>query len=122
MPSTLAWLDHDQEARERSQRILALFQERGTQDQLGVGSIRDSFADRLFPGTSTIQTRLRYFLFLPWIYRALEEEGVPASRMAEVARRRELELVEPLMAGGEAGVFGRAAGEGVKRLPSVGLA
>ena len=55
---------------------------------------------------------------MPWIYRRLEEEGVPAGRMAERARRRELELIEPLMAGDEAGVFGRAAGEGVKRLPS----
>ncbi len=58
MPSSLAWLDAS--ARERTKRILALFQERGTQDQLGLGGIRDSFADLFFPGTSTIQTRLRY--------------------------------------------------------------
>lgn len=41
--------------------------EPGTLDELGIGSIRDTFSDELFPGTSTIQTRARYFLFVPWI-------------------------------------------------------
>ena len=78
MPSTLAWLDHDAEARDRTRRILALFQEEGTRDQLGLGGIRDSLSDLLFPGTSTIQTRLRYFLLVPWVYERLEEDAVPA--------------------------------------------
>ena len=41
-------------------RILALFRERDTRDELGVGVIRDLLADEFFLGTSTIQTRLRY--------------------------------------------------------------
>ena len=65
MPSLLSWVDHDSAARERSLRILALFQEKETRDELGLGGVRDAFADRLFPGTSTIQTRLRYMLFVP---------------------------------------------------------
>ena len=68
MPSTLTWLDHDPTARERSLRILALFRVRDSRDELGLGAIRDSFSDKLFPGTSTIQTRLRYMLFVPWVY------------------------------------------------------
>lgn len=68
MPASLTWLDHDPAARERSLRLLALFQERDSRDELGLGAIRDSFADQLFPGTSTIQTRLRYMFFIPWIY------------------------------------------------------
>ena len=63
MPSTLTWIDHDPAARERTLRILSLFQERDSREELGLGAIRDSFADRLFPGTSTIQTRLRYMFF-----------------------------------------------------------
>ncbi len=55
------------------QRILALFQVRETRDELGLGAVRDSFADQMFPGTSTIQTRLRYMLFVPWMYRRFEE-------------------------------------------------
>ena len=55
MPSTLTWLDHDPAARERSLRILAFFRVRDSRDELGLGAIRDSFSDKLFPGTSTIQ-------------------------------------------------------------------
>lgn len=118
MPSTLAWLDHDAAERERVKRILALFQERGTQDQLGLGGIRDAFADLLFPGTSTIQTRLRYMLFVPWIYLRLEQDEVPLRRITAEARQRELALIAPLLSKQEEGVFGSMAGGGLKRLPS----
>ncbi len=119
MPSTLAWLDHDAVARDRTLRILALFQERESRDELGLGGVRDSFADQLFSGTSTIQTRLRYMLIVPWVYLELERESVPASEFAELADAEERALVAPLMASDDrAGVFGRVAGTGVKRLPS----
>jgi hypothetical protein len=74
MSSTLTWLDHDAAARDRSLRILALFREQETRDELGIGGIRDAIAEPLFPGTSTIQTRLRYMLFVPWIYQDLERQ------------------------------------------------
>ena len=70
--SSLAWIDFDEAERQRAQRIMALFQERETRDELGLGGIRDSIADQLFPGTSTIQTRLRYMLFIPWLFQMLE--------------------------------------------------
>ena len=63
--SSLAWIDFDEAERQRAQRIMALFQEKESRDELGLGAIRDSIADHLFPGTSTIQTRLRYMLFIP---------------------------------------------------------
>jgi hypothetical protein len=100
------------------QRILALFKDRDTRDELGLGGIRDSFADQLFPGTSTIQTRLRYMLFIPWIYRSLEKAQVPASQIANRARWAEISLVGPLLDTDAEGIFGRTAGGGLKRLPS----
>ena len=45
MPSTLSWLDHDSGARERMDRVLALFEERGTMDELGLGMIRDAYSE-----------------------------------------------------------------------------
>jgi len=119
MPALLAWVDHDAEARDRTLRILSLFQERESRDELGLGGVRDSFADQLFPGTSTIQTRLRYMLIVPWVYMHLEEERVPADEFANRADIDERNLIEPLMASDDrAGVFGRTAGRRVKRLPS----
>jgi hypothetical protein len=48
--------------------VLALLREKGTLDELGIGQIRDSFADALFPGFSTIQTRAKYFVTVPQIF------------------------------------------------------
>lgn len=118
MPSSLTWLDHDPAARDRSLRILALFREKESRDELGIGGLRDAISDRLFPGTSTIQTRLRYMLLVPWMYRDLEHKSVPASTFAARARQAELEMVQPLLNAEEEGVFGSLAGSGLKRLPS----
>ncbi len=119
MPSSLTWIDHDPAEAERMQRILALFQVRETRDELGLGAIRDSFADQMFPGTSTIQTRLRYMLFVPWMYRRFEEEHVPSREVASRGRAFELSLVRPLLKHDDPyGVFGRTAGGNLKRLPS----
>ena len=117
--SSLAWIDFDEAERQRAQRIMALFQERETRDELGLGAIRDSIADHLFPGTSTIQTRLRYMLFIPWLYRALEKRQVPEAQLRGEARDTEIRLADALKAGGESnGIIGRDAGPRLQRLPS----
>ena len=117
--SSLAWVDFDETERQRAQRIMALFQERETRDELGLGAIRDSIADLLFPGTSTIQTRLRYMLFIPWLYRALEKRDVPEGQLRTEARDTEIRLADALKAGGESnGIIGRDAGPRLQRLPS----
>ena len=119
MTLTLSWIDHDQQARDRMERILALFEERDTRDELGLGAIRDSISDLLFPGTSTIQTRLRYFLIVPWVYRSLEEDRVSSRDISRRARDLELDIGAFLLANGEhEGVFGAVAGRRLKRLPS----
>ena len=117
--SSLAWIDFDEAERQRAQRIMALFQERETRDELGLGAIRDSIADHLFPGTSTIQTRLRYMLFIPWLYRALEKRQFPEAQLRAEARDAEIRLADALKAGGESnGIIGRDAGPRLQRLPS----
>ena len=60
--SSLGWLDLDGDASERVAALLRSLEEPGTIDALGLGSIRDAFSDMLTPGTSTVQTRLRYFI------------------------------------------------------------
>ena len=75
--SDLSWIDFSQKDRRRMLDVVALFRERDTRDELGIGSIRDAFADILFPGTSTIQTRVRYMLFVPWIYLRREKYETP---------------------------------------------
>jgi uncharacterized protein DUF6361 len=119
MTSHLAWLDHDSTARDRMQRILALFKNKEARDELGLGTIRDSIADQLFPGTSTIQTRLRYMLFVPWIYQRLEAERVSSGDVARKARKLETQLLDSLLTQEDQdGIFGKRARGEIKRLPS----
>lgn len=119
MSATLTWLDHDNAARERMRRTVALFEERNTLDELGLGGIRDSLADLLFPGTSTIQTRLRYMLFVPWMYLELERRRVSSSAIAGRARDYEYRLSEALLKSADQdGVFGKVAGRQLKRRAS----
>lgn len=102
--------------------VVNLFREKGTLDELGFGVIRDAFADHFFPGTSTIQTRARYFLFLPWIYLKLEANRIPSAQIDQQARRWQAQLAKSLSAGGQgeaAGVIGIQAGERLQRPPSV---
>ena len=68
-----------QDQRRRMREVIDLFREHGTLDELGIGSVRDTFGELLFPGLSTVQTRARYFLFIPWVYHRIERER-PAAR------------------------------------------
>lgn len=63
----IGWIDFAREDRAKAMGILHLLQERIAVDELGFGIIRDAFADAFFPATSTIQTRAKYFLLIPYI-------------------------------------------------------
>ncbi|HEY9403371.1 MAG TPA: DUF6361 family protein [Pyrinomonadaceae bacterium] len=119
MTSTFAWLDYSEHERRKMLELIEQFREQETRDELGIGSIRDAFADLLFPGTGTVQTRARYFLFVPWMYLGLEAQGAGPGRAEEQARREELALIESLVNAGERkGVIGERARRELKRLPS----
>ena len=101
MASAFGWLDHSEQQRRQMLEIVDLFREKGTLDELGIGAIRDAFADRFFPGTSTLHTRARYLLFIPWVLTGLEHKRVPSARFDERARSDQATLVRALEAGGE---------------------
>ena len=119
MTSALTWLDYSERDRRRALDVIDLFRETGTVDELGLASVRDSFSDLLFPGTSTIQTRACYFLLVPWTFRRLERLRISSSKVATRARQAELNLSSRMLAEGDkSGVFGSQAGMALKRLPS----
>lgn len=117
--SSFTWFDHNEQDRQKMLDIITLFSEKKSRDELGIGSVRDALADMLFPGTSTIQTRARYFLFAPYVYRALERKGVNSGEIAHRARRQEAKLIDALLQSADTdGVIGKRAGRHVQRLPS----
>lgn len=99
--------------------VVGLFRERNTVDDLGIGSVRDTFSELLFPGTSTLHTRAKYLLFLPWIGLRLEADRTPSRRGWDKLRELETRLIYALLAGGEEqGVIGSDARENLKQWPS----
>lgn len=67
--SALGWVDFSSEHREKVKSVIDLLSTPGVIDELGIGVIRDSFSDSLFPGISTIQTRAKYFVTVPRIFK-----------------------------------------------------
>jgi hypothetical protein len=119
MASVFTWLDQSDQQRRKVLDLLAMFKERETVDELGLGTIRDAIADLLFPGTSAPQTRARYFFFVPWMYQQFERKRTPSAELARRARRFELDLIDALLNAGESdGVIGRLARRNLQRLPS----
>ncbi len=117
--SSLTWLDYSERERQQVMEVIDLFREEGTRDELGIGTIRDALSDTLFPGTSTIQTRLRYFFFVPWVMTELERRRISSHEAAAGSRRLQGRLRDALMVGGDnEGVIGSFAGHQVQRLPT----
>lgn len=65
----LGWIDFSKEDRQKALDVINLLSEQGAVDELGIGIVRDAFANYFFPGTSTIQTRAKYFLIVPYVLR-----------------------------------------------------
>lgn len=119
MEAKLTWLDLTASDRDKMRRVLDLFHEQGTVDEMGLGNLRDAFSDALFPGTSTIQTRLRYVLFIPWIYQQLEARKTTSSELAAKSRVAEIQLIHPLKQSEDSdGTIGGRAHDSLARLPS----
>lgn len=120
MPSTLSWLDFSEADRRKAAEVIRLFEERGTVDELGLGTVRDALAERLFPGITVLQTRARYFLFVPWMYQQMEQDEVPSAKAEAEGRGREIRLID-VLAGrekGATGVIGSVARKNLRVLPS----
>ena len=123
--SFFSWLDYSDRERRRVLDVVRSLSERDTRDELGLATVRDALSDLLAPGISTIQTRARYFLFIPWLYQALEARlrrksgTVSKDWVARQARKAEISLIEPLTESEDSeGTIGREAGKSLQRLPS----
>lgn len=114
----IAWADTSPEQQRRMREIAALFEERAAREELGLSTLRDGLSDALFPGTSTLHTRAKYLLFVPWCYQLASRQNDVADLVPAV-RRHERALISSLDSGGHRrGLIGRLAGTQVKNLPS----
>lgn len=114
----LGWVDHDSELEQSVLRALGAAKGHDARDELGLGTIRDSFADLFFPGLSTIQERVRYFLFVQWCCEIAAQQG-DAQRIVDELRKTEILLIQRLsLLGAGEGVIGIQSQEDLERMPS----
>lgn len=105
----IGWIQLSRSAVARAEEALKS-DSQGVLDEVGFLALHQAFADRFFPGTSVLHTRLRYVLFVPWLMMAAK--GNPA-----VLRKNELALIRQLKTHPDAskGVIG---GTNLLELPS----
>ena len=64
----IGYITFNSEERQRVMKVLQLVRDQNAIDELGLGRIRDAFANEMFPGMSTLQRRAKYFAVLPSLY------------------------------------------------------
>lgn len=117
MGSQVGWLDFSSEHQQHVYDSLKRFESKETVDDLGFGTIRDAISGALFPGTSVLQTRARYFLFIPWIFQ--DAQRLSPQKMIERSRNYELRLISALEASDDtSGVIGIQKKTALKTVPS----
>lgn len=79
--------------------------QQGVRDEIGFLIVHQRYSDRFFPGTSVLHTRLRYVLFVPWIYRDEFLKPAGGRRTQDSIKHREYLLTGRLM-NEPAGVIG----------------
>lgn len=115
----IGWVEFSETDQKKVKEFLANFSQEGTLDELGFGIIRDAFAEKLFPATSTIMTRARYFIFLPTIMRTLEKNKVKPYEYLRRLKEKENKIREVLSINEpNNGVIGETAKERLLRYPS----
>lgn len=90
MKPAIGWTMLSREEMRHVERALAN-DKQGTRDEIGFLLLHQGFADRFFPGTSVLHTRIRYALFVPWLYQRAAR-SLRGSDLDSAVRRLFIEL------------------------------
>ena len=72
----LGWVDYSRQERETIKELLKVLGESSSLDELGVGIVRDSISDLLYPGTSVLHTRAKYYILVPELFKKAMKSGL----------------------------------------------
>lgn len=102
----------------RARNVLKALTPSGVIDELGFLMLQGAFADQFYPAVTTPMTRARYFIFIPAIYRHLEESGKARGKDVDrISRDLQYQLLEALLKN-EPTAIGRDSGHAIVRPPS----
>lgn len=94
------WVDFTESERRRATEIMNLVRYPGAVDELGIGVLRDGFANILFPATSTLHTHARYYYLVAYLMKDLEREhaGKSYEKLKDLQRSGEMDTARRLVA------------------------
>lgn len=121
MEAQIGWIDFSERDRKKALDVIHLLQEQGTVDELGIGIVRDAFANIFFPGTSTVQTRAKYFFIVPYVMKEAcdNSKNTTPEQIVRIVDSEERQCA--VIMGNNDGVIGRdviLTGGWVERRPS----
>lgn len=114
----LGWVDFSDNDRKKVLEVIHLLSEKGAVDELGFGIIRDGFADYFFPGTSTVQTRAKYYFIVPYILKEAVSKDRPERYLDITEKNVAVEMFNKNMKDDLIGADSIVAGKWVVRAPS----
>lgn len=117
----VGWIDFSSKDREKAMAVIDLMKENGAVDELGIGVVRDRLADLLFPGTSTIQTRAKYFFIVPWCMIEAEKNFKNKVDYLKILNNIETDVIKALIKNepsNTTGIIGKDSIGTLKRKPS----
>lgn len=116
MKPMLGWTMLSREEMRQAERLSGS-DEQETRDEVGFLLLHQGFADRFFPGTSVLHTRLRYALFVPWLYQRATFSRVRGTPLDTMVSRLLIELAIRLKSLGKE-KYGVIGGDTLRRLTS----
>ena len=118
--ASIGWIDFSQSHRKKVLSVMDLYKDRGMVDEMGLGTVRDAFSDLIFPGTSTLHTRSKYFVLIPQLIIDLESQNIKSVDFTRTLIREEKKMIYSLMNGSRShdGIIGQKSREELKRTPS----
>lgn len=114
----IAWLSSSSAEILRARAVLHALRTPGVIDELGFLMLNGAFAERLYPGVTTLMTRARYLVFIPAIYGFLEKsKSSPGRDVDKLARDIQHDLRNALEKN-ERSFIGRESGRNLIRTAS----
>lgn len=117
----IVWLASSDAEISRARTLLRSLTKQGVLDELGFLVLLGALSDRLYPAVNTVMTRARYLVFVPAIYRYIEDHRLAKHRAADgVSRDFQFALCRALLETDATarGIIGREIGRKVARPPS----
>jgi hypothetical protein len=114
----IGWLTTSSAEIARARGVIQALRQPGVIDELGFLMLNGAFAERLYPGVTTIMTRARYLVFIPAIYSFIEQSGRGVNRdVDKLARDLQFELRNALEKN-EQNFIGKERGRDLARTPA----